>query len=233
MKILSVRRGFLADHSSTSYEFVALDKPLSSEARAAVGDLSSRADPTARRVSFVYHAEGYDIPGGWEPLMEQYYDVMYSESYDWWTLAMAFDTSDEELAENLRKYAFDGVEELGVSVTGSAGRMIVTISCRLDAGTILGGFPEDRDGNEEWDEDNEEEYEDEDEDEVEIGDALLALLARVRKRLIQGDFSPLYAVWEQYGYEDDEEDEEWETPPVPDEAKADPAVAEALADILA
>ena len=27
MKILSVRRGFLADHSSTSYEFLAIDRP--------------------------------------------------------------------------------------------------------------------------------------------------------------------------------------------------------------
>jgi hypothetical protein len=226
MKILSVRKGFLADHSSTSYEFLAVDKPLDGKARAAVGRLSSRAHPTARTVSFVYHAEGYDIPGGWQPLMEQYYDVMYSESYDWWTLAMAFDTTDEDLAANLRKYAFDGADELGVSVTGSAGRMIVTINCRLDAGAVFGGFPEDRDEYEEWDED------DEDENEAEAGDALLALLTRVRERLIQGDFSPLYAVWEQYGYEDDEADEEWETPPEPDEAKADPAVAEALADIL-
>lgn len=224
MKILSVRKGFLADHSSTSYEFLAVDKPLDRKARAAVGRLSSRAHPTARRVSFLYHVEGYDIPGGWEPLMEQYYDVMYSESYDWWTLAMAFDMSDENLTENLRKYAFDGVEDLGVSVTGSAGRMIVTIHCRLDAGAVFGGFPQDRHEHEEWD--------DEDEGQVESGDALLALLTRVRKRLIQGDFSPLYAVWEQYGYEEDEEDEVWETPPAPDEAKADPAVAEALADIL-
>jgi len=36
----------------------------------------------SRRASFVYHAEGYDIPGGWEPLMARHYDVMYSESYD-------------------------------------------------------------------------------------------------------------------------------------------------------
>lgn len=35
--------------------------------------------------------------------MEKYYDVMYSESYDWWTLAMAFDYLKEQVSE-LKKY---------------------------------------------------------------------------------------------------------------------------------
>lgn len=82
MKIISVKKGFTSDHSSTSYEFLAVDKVLSKKERQAVASLSSRANPTSREVSFVYHADGYDIPGGWESLMEKYYDVMYSESYD-------------------------------------------------------------------------------------------------------------------------------------------------------
>lgn len=113
MKILSVRRGFLADHSSTSYEFLAIDKPLDARAKAAVSKLSSRASPTSRRVSFIYHAEGYDIPGGWEPLILKHYDVMYSESYDWWTLAVAFDTKDKAVLSKLEEYAFEGVDDLG------------------------------------------------------------------------------------------------------------------------
>ena len=64
MKIIAVHRGFASDHSSTSYEFLALDKPLGQKARRGVSALSSRATPTQRRVSFIYHAEGYDIPGG-------------------------------------------------------------------------------------------------------------------------------------------------------------------------
>jgi len=111
MKILSVRRGFLADHSSTSYEFLAVDKPLGAKAQAAVSRLSSRASPTARRVSFIYHAEGYDIPGGWEPLLLKYYDVMYSESYDWWTLAVAFNTREKALVAKLSRYEFDGIDD--------------------------------------------------------------------------------------------------------------------------
>jgi hypothetical protein len=118
-----VRRGFLADHSSTSYEFLAVDRPLDAKARAAVARLSRRARPTPRRVSFVYHPEGYDLPGGWEPLMARYYDVMYSESYDWWTLVVAFDTQDKQLLAKLKKYVSTGSDDLGVSVSGRAGRM--------------------------------------------------------------------------------------------------------------
>ena len=65
----------------------------------------------------MYHAEGYDLPGGWEPLMARYYDVMYSESYDWWTLVVAFSTKDQQLLGKLKKYAFTGSDELGVSIS--------------------------------------------------------------------------------------------------------------------
>jgi len=68
MKIISIRNGFTADHSSTSYEFLALDRALDAEARADVAKLSRRAEPTERQVSFIYNAEGYDLPGGWEML---------------------------------------------------------------------------------------------------------------------------------------------------------------------
>ena len=96
MRIISIQKGFACDHSSTSYEFLAVDKPLDKKARRDVSSLSSRASPTERHVSFIYHADGYDVPGGWEKLMQQHYDVMYSESYDWWTLAMAFDAPKKQ-----------------------------------------------------------------------------------------------------------------------------------------
>lgn len=130
MKILSVRKGFQADHSSTSYEFLAIDKPLGPAECKAVAKLSSRASPTKRTVSFIYHAEGYDIPGGWEPLMKKYYDVMYSESYDWWTLVMAFNANQKTIKE-IRKYDFSGKDDMGVSVVSKGDRVIVAIHCRL------------------------------------------------------------------------------------------------------
>mgnify|MGYP007113716346 CR=1 FL=1 len=47
MKIIAVHKGFACDHSSTSYEFLAVDKPLSQKARRDVSSLSSRAAGTA------------------------------------------------------------------------------------------------------------------------------------------------------------------------------------------
>ena len=55
MKIISIRKGFQADHSSTSYEFFAVEKPLTTSEREEVSCLSSRARPTKRKVSFIYH----------------------------------------------------------------------------------------------------------------------------------------------------------------------------------
>ena len=115
MKILSIRRGFASDHSSTSYEFLAVDKPLTKQQRTEVSGLSKRANPTARRVHFSYQVDGYDIPGGWEKLMEKYYDVMYSESYSWWTLAIAFNAAPGQY-KKICAYTFDDADNLGISV---------------------------------------------------------------------------------------------------------------------
>jgi hypothetical protein len=224
MRILSVRRGFLADHSSTSYEFLAIKKPLGAKARAAVSRLSSRAQPTARRVSFIYHAEGYDLPGGWEPLLFKYYDVMYSESYDWWTFAVAFDTTNKSLISKLKKYAFYGTDDLGVSVQQKQGRVIVTISCMLDASALSGGG---------WEEPYYDEDEDEEDDLVDDGvvatdDSLLDLLARLRSCLMRGECEPLYAVWEEYGSEEDDD----EAPPKPKKTVKGAAVAAEIAGML-
>ncbi|MAF10221.1 hypothetical protein CMK11_07205 [Candidatus Poribacteria bacterium] len=219
MKILSVRHGFLADHSSTSYEFLAVDKPLDTAARAAVGRLSSRVLPTSRRASFIYHVEGYDIPGGWGALMAEHYDVMYSESYDWWTLSVAFPTTDHDLVETIRAYAFQGVEELGVDVAYENNRVIVSIECRLDVGQLHhSGYYED-----EWHEDEET---DPDADFVVVDDSLLDLLMRVREQLRQGDCQTLYAVWETYR-------DGGEGPPAPGKTPTGATVAAELASLLA
>lgn len=228
MKILSVRRGLLADHSSTSYEFLAVDKPLGARARAAVARLSSRARPTRRRVRFIYHADGYDIPGGWEPLLFKHYDVMYSESYDWWTLAVAFDTDNKALLSKLTRYAFVGADDMGVQVRRKKGRALVTIRCRLDTGVW------DPSG---WDDPYDDEEGEEGDDEVDgvavaTGNSLLHLLARVRSCLMRGWFEPLYAVWQEYGEEDDEDETTGPAPPKPRKNVKGKAVAAELAAML-
>lgn len=210
MKIMSVRQGFTADHSSTSYEFFAVEQPLSKEARKKVAALSSRANPTARRVNFVYNVDGYDLPGGWEPLMQKHYDVMYSESYDWWLLAMAFNVSEAQ-REKLIRYRFNGIEDMGIDIFGDGARVIVAINCRLDPEYIPGRGPYD-----EWDDEEEDdESEEEAARDVHSGDALLDLLAKIRQQLISEDYRSLYAVWEVYGGEECNEDEVEEKPPAP------------------
>lgn len=225
MKIISARCGFTSDHSSTSYEFVAIDKPLDKDARSKVSSLSSRANPTKRKVSFVYNAEGYDIPGGWEALMRDHYDVMWSESYDWWTLAMAFNASKDQ-QEEIAKYEFYGADDLGVRVITDDSRVVVSIHCTLDSGMLAGlmGY---------YDEEESEEEEETDDTGYEPDDSLLSLLTHIRKQLIDGDYRSLHAVWEEYGCEDEEEDdEEFEKPPVPPEKPTGTQVVERLRNML-
>lgn len=187
MRLISVRKGFQSDHSSTSYEFLAVDKRLPAEQKRLVSKLSSRACPTNQRVSFVYNGDWSDLPGGWEPLIEKYYDVMYSESYDWWTLAFAFN-SDKEAIEKLEKYAFDGDEDLGIRVFVKKDRVIITVFCRIDPDpNYFGDY-------------NDYEYGyDYLEDERENEDKFLKLLKKNRELLKKGDYRLLFGIWEKYG----------------------------------
>ena len=221
MRIISIKKGFGSDHSSTSYEFLAVDKALGKKEKAEVASLSSRADPTSRRVSFVYHVDGYDIPGGWEKLMGKYYDVMYREDYDWWTLALAFNTVEDQIM-NLQKYEFSGEDDLGVSIEGNDSRVIVVIHCRINRTDTEDSYYED-------------DYDDEEEENEEgVGfvaeDELLNLLVQVRQQLINGDYRTLYAVWENYGGFDDAEDEF--DIPIPEDKKAGKNVVEQFRDVL-
>ena len=62
MRILSVRHGFEADHSSSSYEFFALDK-LTPKQRAAVQELTGESGH--RHLRFHYMGDWSDIPDEW------------------------------------------------------------------------------------------------------------------------------------------------------------------------
>lgn len=216
MRIISVQKGFACDHSSTSYEFLAIDKPLDKKARREVSSLSSRASPTERRVGFIYHAEGYDIPGGWEKLMQQHYDVMYSESYDWWTLAMAYDASKKQ-RDAIARYDFAGTDDLGVYIAIHGDRVIVTVHCRAN-NDILYDI-EHGHGGDDYGYYDDEYGDDEDDGDFESGEGLLDLLVQVRQQLIEADYRALYAVWEVYGWKDDENGDDEATPPQPPDKK--------------
>ncbi|MEW6063990.1 hypothetical protein P378_14620 [Desulforamulus profundi] len=228
MRIISIRKGFTSDHSSTSYEFLALDKTLGKKEKAEVASLSRRADPTSRRVSFTYHVDGYDIPGGWENLMAKYYDVMYREDYDWWTFALAFNTTQEQL-EDLYKYEFSGDDDLGITVESIGNRAVVAIYCRVDMAYIDDSYDEYEDY---YGDENEE---DEGDGEEGVGfvaeDELLNLLVQVRQQLMNGDYRTLYAVWEKYGGFDNDGEGEFDIP-IPQDKKTGKNVVEQFRNIL-
>lgn len=84
MHILSLRRVFDADHSSSTYEFFALDR-LTPERRAAVQNLTGES--ARRHLRFHYRGEWSDIPSEWpDALLTLGYDILVSESYDWWAV---------------------------------------------------------------------------------------------------------------------------------------------------
>lgn len=211
MKILNIRRGFASDHSSTSYEFLAVDKPLGKKERAEVAGLSSRANPSTRRVRFMYNVDGYDIPGGWEKLMTQYYDVMYSEEYDWWTLAMAFNADDRQ-HQTLRAYEFDGTDDLGVRVAKHGDRVIISIHCVVDMGDF---------GYDDYYHDEDEDDDETNDDLVASDDELLNILVEIRQQIMTGDYRALYAAREVYGNKDDEESQ---IPPKPEQKNEGKAI---------
>jgi hypothetical protein len=166
---------------------------LGKKERSEISGLSSRVSPTARRAHFIYHVDGYDIPGGWEKLMAQYYDVMYREEYDWWTLAMAFNAAPGQY-DDLVKFEFDGATEgMGVEISKKEQRIIVTVNCVVEI-----------------EYENDDYYDEDDDDDSEneggfaSGDELLNVLIQVRRQIIAGDYRALYAVWEKYGDINDE-----------------------------
>src|SRR3990170_2167712 len=98
---------------SITYSFYAIDHPLSRVQQAEVAKLSRRVQPTARSADFSYQVEGYDIPGGYEPLMAKYYDIMVRQDYEQWTFGIAWPYS-EELYQRLRPFQCDDDEGCGI-----------------------------------------------------------------------------------------------------------------------
>ncbi len=160
--------------------------------------------------------------------MRNYYDVMYSESYDWWYLALAFPLPPQQQKE-IVKYSFEGIEDMGVDVSFCGKRAIVSIYCRL---IPFGPYD-----HEPWELLAEEDDKDnhnalEDDLVAEIKDSLLLLLVKMRRQLMEGDYRTLYEVWKKYGYPEDAEEEEWPKPPVPEEKKTGKEVIADFAGML-
>jgi hypothetical protein len=170
MRILSVRRSYQADHSSSSYEFFALDR-LTSEQREAVQSLTGESP--RRHLRFHYMGDWQDIPADWSgKLLTLGYDVLVSESYDWWAVQLSL-PHDPALLERLQMYECQS-DGNGFNTSVASGRMILYFGMQMDYDSVYG----------EWGEDTFE--------------GLAGLFARVRDELLRGDLSAVWAVYETY-----------------------------------
>lgn len=215
MQVLSFRSGFASDHSSTSYQFLAVDKPLGKSEKEAVATLPVSAAPSARRARFVFPGEEGDIPGDWPDLMANYYDVMYREEYDWWTLAVAFNTTEEQIAE-LQAYECSDGNGAGITILRRGNRAIVAVDCWIDYAAVMDVYDE-----------SEDEYTAIRSAQFSVKDKLLRLLMQIRRQLINGDYRALYAVLQVYDLCDDE------IVPVPPARPAGQGIVEQFTNILA
>jgi hypothetical protein len=179
MRILSLRRGFEADHSSSSYEFFALDK-LTSEQREAVQALTGES--ARRHLRFHYMGDWNDIPSNWpDKLLTMGYDVLVSESYDWWGVYLSL-PRNPSLMDLLSQYDCDS-DGNGFSVRTVDERMILYFGMQLDYGAAYGEFGED------------------------AFEGLADLFEQVRDELLSGDLSAVWAMYQTYGGYSDAEPE--------------------------
>jgi hypothetical protein len=186
MRILRLRRGFQADHSSSSYLFYAVDHPVSAAGKKVAHRFSSRAEVDERSVRYQKWGESELSWEADKALLGEHYDVMASESYDWWTLMMAVPRTAATQALLAPFVDARGSDDLGVEVEDYGRRLAVAVHCMFDYSRPIFEYDED------------------------TLDTLVDLLAVIRGEILKGDVSFLQAVASFYGADEDEEDEDGE-----------------------
>jgi hypothetical protein len=193
MRILRVRRGFQADHSSSSYLFYAVDHPVSAAGQAIANRYSSSAEVDESYARYVKWGERELALEAFQALLDEHYDVMAEESYSWWTLMIAVPKTPEMKEVLARFRDARGDNDQGIDVVEYRKRMAVTVYCQfVDEGVdFLDG---------DYDSD--------------LHEVLVELLAKVRADLLAGNTAFLSAVAEFYhAFDEDEEDDEDEDEP--------------------
>jgi len=185
MRILRVRRGFQADHGSSSYLFYAVDHEVSKKGQEIAHRYSSRAEVDEHSARYLKWGESSLSRDAFPALLDEHYDVMAEESYSWWTLMIAVPKT-AEMKEILAPFKeARGDNDQGVEVIEYNKRMAVAIYCQFEGEGV--NFV----------------------DEYDEGDALntlVNLLSKIRAELIEGDTSFLTAVAEFYGALDEDDD---------------------------
>ena len=185
MRILRVRRGFQADHSSSSYLFYAVDHPVSTEGRTIAHRYSSRAEVEDRTVRYHKWGDSSLDSLAYKALLGAHYDVMVSESYDWWTLMLALPKTPQMQALLAPFTEALGYDDQGVDVEEYGERLVVVICCAFEGNGV--------------------EFAGNDEDALET---LVDLLVKIRVELKGGDASFLEAVVSFYGGDAPDENED-------------------------
>jgi hypothetical protein len=191
MRILRIRRGFQADHSSSSYLFYAVDGEVSAAGQTIAHKFSSSAEVDEHSARYHKWGESELNPKAYEALLGEHYDVMASESYDWWTLMIAVPKTPE-MQELLAPFAdARGDNDQGVDVQEYGKRLVAVVYCSFEGnGVEFAGYDEDP------------------------MDTLVDLLAKVRAELLAGDTSFLGAVASFYGADDEDEEKEPDDEPI-------------------
>jgi hypothetical protein len=182
MRILRVRTGFQADHSSSSYLFYAVDGKVSEKGKKLAETFSSSAEVDDRSVYYHKYGESELRNDAYRALLGQHYDVMAGESYDSWYLWIAVPRTPEmkKLLEPFSDVDDGGYRRLTVYDYGK--RLAVEIFCEFE------------------------------EDEYPSLETMVKRLGTIRSEILQGDVSFLQGVAHFYvtraGEDEDEEDED-------------------------
>jgi hypothetical protein len=185
MRILRIRPGFQADHSSSSYLFYAVDRPVRAKGQQVAHRFSSRAEVdehTARYHKWGERELSWDT---YKALLTEHYDVMASESYDWWTLMIAVPKTADMQSLLAPFQDARGYDDLGIDVEDYGRRLVINVYCMFDYGGPLFEFSYDEDSLEQ----------------------LVEMLAEIRGEILQDNVSFLQAVASYYGADEDEEEE--------------------------
>jgi hypothetical protein len=209
MRILRIRPGFQADHSSSSYLFYAVDGNVSAAGQRVAHRFSSRADVDEQFARYLKWGESELSSEAFPTLLGKHYDVMASESYDSWTLMIGVPKTPQ-LSQLLRPFHhLDDGEFVRVDVHDYGARLAVEVYCEFDYEGPLW----------EWGED--------------LLEELVERLAEIRGETLAGDVSFLEAVAEFYeAGAEDEDDEDGGAESVPPEPPVEGTKAELQQECL-
>src|SRR5205823_4258431 len=126
-------RGFQADHSSSSYLFYAVDHPVGAEGQRIAHRYSSRAEVDEHTARYQKWGESDLSHEAYKALLSKHYDVMASESYDWWTLMIAVPKTPETEALLAPFHDARGYDDQGVEVEDYGSRLVAVVYCAFEA----------------------------------------------------------------------------------------------------